>query len=159
VEKCGHLIGGDPDRPCVSYKGHKRKTHTDAIERERNPGRCREWHQRNREWSHEWRERNIKRHTLNNARTRARKRGTPFTLTLEDIPPIPERCPILGTDMRHSHGRGRPDSPSLDCFDPALGYVPGNIWWISNKANMMKSNADLATLRRFAQWVETLEDE
>lgn len=35
VERCGYLVRGNPDRPCVSPKGHLRAQHTDATQYER----------------------------------------------------------------------------------------------------------------------------
>lgn len=99
--------------------------------------------------------RNHARNIIAAARARARRSGAPFSLTLDNLPEVPDVCPILGIELRVSDGAPRSTSPSLDRKDPALGYVPGNIWWISHQANTMKSSADAMTLRRFAQWVLT----
>lgn len=40
-------------------------------------------------------------------------------------------------------------SPSLDRIDNRMGYVPGNVWVISWKANRMKSDASMEELRVF----------
>lgn len=97
---------------------------------------------------------------LSAAKRRAKASGAKFTITAEDVPPIPESCPVLGIPLSlGSNGFPRPNSPSLDRKNPVLGYVPGNIWWISHQANTMKSSADLAMLKKFAAWVMTLEDE
>ena len=92
---------------------------------------------------------------LYHAKGRALKRGVPFTIRKEDVPAIPETCPALGIVLQVMKGmRGmRPDSPSLDCIDPELGYVPGNVQWLSLKANAMKRDATPAELKRFARWV------
>lgn len=70
------------------------------------------------------------------ARARARKRGIPFDLLLEDIV-IPPVCPVLGLPM---------DRPSLDRFDPTRGYTPDNIRVISTRANTLKSDGTVAEL-------------
>lgn len=72
-----------------------------------------------------------------NAKTRAKKIRQEFNLDYKDIN-IPEFCPILGIKLDRNSGRD--SSPSLDRINPALGYVKGNIWVISNKANRLKSN-------------------
>lgn len=36
--------------------------------------------------------------------------------------------------------------PSLDKIIPKLGYVKGNVWVVSNKANRIKSNATIEEL-------------
>lgn len=87
------------------------------------------------------------------ARRRAAKAGVVFKLTKDDLPIVPEGCPILGVPLVLRQGGPHFDAPSLDRRDPALGYVPGNVWWISHQANTMKGSADRATLQRFAQWV------
>jgi hypothetical protein len=99
------------------------------------------------------------RNIMNAAKRRAAASGAPFAITPDDVPPIPETCPILGITLcLDTNGAPRPNSPSLDRKNPVLGYVPGNIWWVSHQANTMKSSADVATLRKFAAWVMTLED-
>lgn len=40
-----------------------------------------------------------------------------------------------------------PESPTLDKIIPALGYVPGNVWVISHRANTIKSDASLEELK------------
>lgn len=75
-------------------------------------------------------------------RTRARKKGIPFTLDPHFVPVVPEFCPILGIPLRRGAGRGPDDnSPFLDRLEPELGYVPGNVRWISTRAATIKSNA------------------
>jgi len=91
------------------------------------------------------------------AKQRAERRGVPFSITPLDIT-IPARCPVLGVKLAIAHGADgkgpSPCSPTLDCIDPTLGYVPGNIAVVSWRANRLKSDATLAELRRLADWVE-----
>lgn len=87
------------------------------------------------------------------ARRRAQKVGAVFSLTKDDLPVVPEECPILGVPLILRQGGPHLDTPSLDRRDPALGYIPTNVWWISHQANTMKGSADMPTLRRFAEWV------
>ena len=76
---------------------------------------------------------------LRSARKRAHEMGVEFSITLADIV-IPERCPLLGVSIHLGVGRS-PYSPSLDRIVPELGYVPGNVWVISHRANTIKSDA------------------
>jgi hypothetical protein len=85
------------------------------------------------------------------AKNRARARGIPFTLALEDVI-IPEFCPVLGIKLEPSQDGYSPNSPTLDRKIPSLGYVPENVWVISYKANVMKSNATPEELRRFSEF-------
>jgi hypothetical protein len=83
------------------------------------------------------------------AMSRVRKTGLPFSIKTEDVI-VPKLCPVFG--FRLQRGRGE-KSPSLDRIIPELGYVPGNVQVISHKANTMKSNASPEELKKFAQWV------
>ena len=88
------------------------------------------------------------RHFLRLARHRAKKQGLPFNLTVDDIT-IPEYCPILGIKLESGIGKGllRADNiASLDKFTPEKGYVRGNVWVISWRANRLKSDATLEEL-------------
>lgn len=88
---------------------------------------------------------------FSNARSRARKKGLPFELELSDIT-IPVICPLLGILLQPAHNkRPAPNSPSLDRIIPSLGYVKGNVWIISHKANTIKSNASLVELERICR--------
>jgi hypothetical protein len=95
---------------------------------------------------------------FNIARARARKRGLSFELTLDDIV-IPDVCPVFGMPLVKSKGSVSDDSPTLDRKDPSKGYVKGNVWVISYRANMLKSNATSAELLRVAEVIKQIEDE
>ncbi len=95
---------------------------------------------------------------LRSAKYRARKSGHAFGLTVDDLPPIPEFCPVLGIKLqRGGQGAERNDSPSLDRLVPELGYVPGNVQWISHRANMLRRDATAAELRLVAAYAEAIE--
>lgn len=83
---------------------------------------------------------------LANARRRARLLGLPFDLRLSDIV-IPDRCPLLGTELSPAVGKvDRASSPTLDRIRPELGYVHGNVWVISYRANTIKNDASIEEL-------------
>lgn len=86
---------------------------------------------------------------LKSARRRARKGGYACTITAADIV-IPEFCPLLGTRLERGAGKASPSSPSLDKVRPEFGYVPGNVWVISYRANELKRNASLLELQTLA---------
>lgn len=96
-------------------------------------------------------------YTFWQVRARAKKLGLPFDITPEDCIP-PEVCPILGIPLFRNHGENKPsaNSPSLDRIVPSEGYVKGNVQVISQRANIMKNDASIEELRRFADWVKTL---
>jgi hypothetical protein len=78
-------------------------------------------------------------------RNRARAAGIPFTIKVSDIV-IPTHCPLLGVALVRGKGQVSRYSPTLDKKIPKLGYVPGNVWVISHKANAMKQDASLEEL-------------
>lgn len=94
--------------------------------------------------------------TLNKARERAAKLGIEFDLDLEhlhDIYPADGKCPVFGTALVWGQQSGRNNSPSLDRRDPARGYVKGNVAFISNRANRIKSDASKEDLERILSYL------
>ena len=87
---------------------------------------------------------------LQGARKRAKARGVPCTVTVEDIV-IPERCPILNIKLVSGRRKKKDGSYSLDRIVPELGYVKGNIMVMSNLANTMKNSANREMLLRFCE--------
>lgn len=77
---------------------------------------------------------------LRAARQRAVKSGIDINIGVEDIV-IPLVCPVLGIPLAKSKRVASSNSPSLDRIDPKKGYVKGNIWVISHRANTLKSDA------------------
>lgn len=67
---------------------------------------------------------------------------------------IPDRCPLLGIPLQQAGGFREAGSPSLDRIRPELGYVPGNVWAISYRANQIKNDATLAELRAIVAGLE-----
>jgi len=79
------------------------------------------------------------------ARDRAKDAGLPFDLTLEDIV-VPETCPVFGMRLERSGGLRNPNLASIDRIEPSLGYVRGNVWIISWRANRLKCDASVDEL-------------
>ncbi len=109
-------------------------------------------------WRRERRDRDPLQFLLDELRRNAKKRGAEFSLTKEDLLPIPTHCPVLGIELNYLAGNGgSPNSASIDRTDPQLGYVPGNVVIMSSRANTLKSDAsgeemnagDLETARLF----------
>lgn len=89
---------------------------------------------------------NPKKTLLNRAKARSKRKGYDFNLELEDIV-IPNTCPILGCKLEMGNKKDYSSSPSLDRIDPTMGYVKGNVWVISTRANTIKSNLLLSELK------------
>lgn len=82
---------------------------------------------------------------------RSVSRKVPFDLSLEDVLPVPQVCPVLGVPMLP--GSGHDYTPSLDKVIPSLGYVRGNVVWMSNRANRIKNDATLEELTSVTAWL------
>lgn len=84
------------------------------------------------------------------AKDRAEKRGLEFNIEEGDII-IPDRCPLLNVPIEFGTKEDYNRSPSLDRIDNTKGYIKGNVWVISKKANLMKSSATLEELQTFCK--------
>jgi len=89
------------------------------------------------------------------AAERAKEKNLNFNITAEymlDIYPKNEVCPVFGTKMEWL---GYPEtSPSIDRIVPQLGYIVGNVAWISKKANTLKLDRSPQVLRKIADWID-----
>jgi hypothetical protein len=91
---------------------------------------------------------------LDAARTTSRQRGLEFRLSLADLEPVSE-CPAFGWQLVYQAvGTPLDNSASLDRIDSRLGYVPGNVWIISRKANRVKMDSTPYEMRMVADAVE-----
>jgi hypothetical protein len=97
-----------------------------------------------------WQKDNRLRYILKQAESRARHRGLPFALTLEDVP-VPTHCPVLGIPL---DSRDRDHTPSLDRIKNEKGYTPDNVAVISMRANRIKSDAELHELEAIVEFVK-----
>ena len=89
----------------------------------------------------------------NAAKQRARLQNVPFNIEVSDVI-VPEVCPVLGCRLERTPKSAGPSSPSLDRIKPELGYTKGNVEVISLRANMLKSDCDVAELRHMIAWLE-----
>ena len=78
---------------------------------------------------------------------RCEKLNIEFNLDYDDFK-IPEICPIFKTKIVSGSNRSN-NSPSIDRFDNSKGYVKGNVWIISDRANRLKSNLSKEDLYTF----------
>lgn len=93
-----------------------------------------------------------KKYLVRSAKQRAKLKGIPFNIDYTDFD-IPEYCPLLNIKLvKHIGDKEKyEDSPSLDRIIPKLGYIKGNVWIISNRANRIKNNASLEELELLVQ--------
>lgn len=77
---------------------------------------------------------------LVSARGRAKQRGRSFSIIKGDLH-VPKACPLLGIPI--IAGSRSDNSPTIDRIDPRFGYILGNVWIVSRKANTIKSDATI----------------
>jgi hypothetical protein len=64
-------------------------------------------------------------------------------------------CPVLGIELLYGGtGSIKDNSASIDRFDTTKGYIKGNVWIISHKANRMKSNATLDEIEKVYEYMK-----
>lgn len=125
--------------------------------------RSAKWHQSSDATStervNEWRIANPLLHTLRSAKSRAKKRGLPFDLTVDDLRPFPTHCPVLGIPFVWTVGTGtgvQPGTPSLERLVLERGYVRGNVVLISYRANVLRKDATLEELKMMVAFYEAV---
>jgi len=86
----------------------------------------------------------------------ALRAGIPFTIDFENIDK-PEYCPVLGIKLNYGwSGEGNRDDAkaTIDKVIPNLGYVPGNVFVISWRANKLKNNMSLDELEKIMNYIK-----
>ncbi len=139
----------------MPYKDIKKRRATQKAYREQNLDESRqtrnEWRASNLETRRAYDSKYAKEHPekvmLMRAKARAKKHGWEFSIEESDVV-IPDVCPILGIPLQQLHGDNKSASPSLDRIDNTKGYVKGNVWVISWRANTLKNNATLDELEK-----------
>ena len=95
-------------------------------------------------------------YTFYKLKKRAEENKIPMRVSkafLISIFPEDSVCPVLGINMDFG-GDSRMDSPSIDRLVPELGYVPNNVIWMCQEANLIKSDRTSSELRAIADWIE-----
>ena len=93
------------------------------------------------------------------ARVRARKSNLSFNITKEYLKSIAtDECPVFKTPLEWGHsglgcGKSKPNGPQLDRIVPNLGYVEGNVAFISHRANRIKDNGTMEEHYKIADWI------
>jgi hypothetical protein len=96
---------------------------------------------------------------INQAKSRAKKAGLPFNLSVETME-WPIHCPILGLELDYNKNapgsrKLRVSVATLDRKVNELGYVLGNVFVLSHRANRIKSDATLAELKAIVAYMES----
>lgn len=91
---------------------------------------------------------------LSQAKIRAKRDGREFNIDKTDVV-IPTHCPVLGIELHHGKRAACDHSPTLDRRDTTKGYVKGNVFVISHRANKLKSNMTLEEIEALASYMRT----
>lgn len=92
---------------------------------------------------YEWKKREAWRY----CRKSARKRGIEFSITRDQMPDVPDICPILKIPLDWHPDSDMKFSPSVDRIDNDKGYIPDNLQFVSFRANTLKNNGTLTEFR------------
>lgn len=97
---------------------------------------------------------------LGAAKSRAKKRGIAFDLTLADMG-SPTHCAVTGIefDMTCSFRQGNIFVPSLDRIDPKLGYTKGNVRFVCHGYNLAKHTGTDANVVKLARAIVAMADQ
>lgn len=105
-----------------------------------------EYSERRHKFNLQWSKNNPEAKLWYNCVARAKAKELPCTITKDDIN-IPECCPICEHPMISGSGMGWEDhhtrklqSPSVDMYDPRLGYIKSNVWIICLRCNSRKQD-------------------
>ena len=127
------------------------------LKRRENPEYVKHRNKKDRERRHSNIE-SYKKAMLSSARSRAKSKNLDFNIDVSDIE-LPEVCPLLGIPLS-INASNKEFSYSLDRIDSSKGYVRGNVWVISDRANRLKNNASLevldmlvTNLKKYTNWV------
>lgn len=106
---------------------------------------------RSKEEAKKWFDEHISSHLTSVAKQRAKRKNIPFNITPEDVV-VPNKCPLLGIELKRSRKNKGPSdsSPTLDRIYPEKGYVKGNVWVISAKANRIKTDASAREIKELS---------
>lgn len=89
----------------------------------------------------------------NKAKYRAKKKSIPFNVSTEYLIrlwDLQKGCCFLTDQKMLLQNSDRRLSGSIDRIIPFLGYIPGNLIWLVNRVNMMKSDV---TLEEMSLWM------
>ena len=90
-----------------------------------------------------WTKTNPAKNLWDKAKYRASQSELAFDIEPSDVV-IPETCPVLGIPM---------EKPTLDRKDNSKGYIKGNVFVISHRANRIKSDATRSEIEAILRYM------
>ena len=114
-----------------------------------------------KKWGNEWLEKEKRRDYVYQAmrekfrskRANAVRIGKPWDLDFGDLV-FPTHCPILNVELDYFAEQAQDNSPSFDCLIPSKGYVKGNVFIVSWRANRVKNDGTAEEHRLIASFIE-----
>lgn len=135
----------------ISQQGYRARNRERLVEKQKAYSKTPEGRAKREAYTR----RNPIRFLLAEARKRVKEKGLPFCLTVSDIV-IPAFCPVLGIPI--ISGGDRNNWPSLDRHVPELGYVVGNVFVISYRANRLKNDATFEEVEKLFRYMKDRHD-
>ena len=86
-------------------------------------------------------------------RANATRKGHKWDLAFGDLE-FPTHCPVLGIELNYFNEQISDDSPSFDCVIPERGYVKGNVFIVSQRANRIKNDGTADEHYSIAKFIE-----
>lgn len=100
-----------------------------------------------------WRTKNPRNALLVQTRFNAKRHNLEFSITEKDLS-WPTHCPVLKLELVYVSTRGKnlDYAATIDRHDNTKGYVPGNVFVISARANRVKNDATPSELVAIAAY-------
>jgi len=99
---------------------------------------------------------------LSNSKIRSKNKNIPFSINVEylkSIFPKDNMCPVLKVPFQfgYKHEKNKDYAPSLDRIIPEKGYVEGNLIFVCDIVNRVKSNASTEILEKVSNFYKKFE--
>lgn len=112
-------------------------------------------------WGEKWQDKEYRRSYIYQAmrakfrtkKSNTKNIGRPWNLEFGDLD-FPTHCPILGIEINYFNETISDDSPSFDCVYPELGYVKGNVFIVSQRANRIKNDGSAEEHLAIAKYIQ-----
>lgn len=92
---------------------------------------------------------------LNGRKDAVKSKNIPYEISKEYALNLPsEICPVFGTTLEW--GTGTNNTGSFDRNIPELGYIEGNVCWMSKRANILKRDGSFKEIEQLYEWFKRI---
>ena len=88
-------------------------------------------------------------------KSNAVRMGIPWDIKFGELV-WPTHCPVLGIELDYFNEKRAENSPSFDRYDCSKGYVSGNVYVISYRANRIKNDGTAEEHEAIAKWMSDI---